>query len=166
MQTRSIATLTHDNEQEYRKNSQRMLTRSQARELQQNLENRKRKKEVWFKDYIQKTLNAINYIDDEYFNEEDNIIEKTRIVDEMFYNINKYLKDFMEESIGFKKWQRFANAIVDKCVQFISEIYSSIHNNGIRSLDFTKEETDYFRQVIKNLKKTKRKYEKILQRVD
>jgi len=142
------------------------MTRSQARELQQNLENRIRKKEVWFKDYIQKTLNAINYVDDEYFNKEDNIIEKTRIVDEMFYNINKYLKDFMEESIGFKKWQRFASAIVDKSVQFISEIYSSIHNNGIRSLDFTKEETDYFREVIKNLKKTKRKYEKILQRVD
>jgi len=156
MQTRSIAHLTLGISQEVKTNTlHRMVTRSkkQSLELQKNKE-----KEEWFTAYVKKLLNAINNVNDEYYNQSDNIVEKTRIIDEMYYNIDKYLGELIEENP--QKWTRFAVALVDKAVELIQEIHYVLHNKGSnRVTEFTRQEKAYLRQVMKQLEKIKNRYQ-------
>lgn len=136
----------------------RMVTRSQTQALHMKIS---KEKEAWFQAYAKKLMNGIKNVDDEYYNESDNIIEKTRIIDELYYNIDKYFDEFMEENP--QKWIRFVVAIVDKADELVKEIYYKLHNKGDdRVMEFTRQEKAYLRQVINELKKIKNKYQLLI----
>jgi transcription initiation factor TFIIIB Brf1 subunit/transcription initiation factor TFIIB len=67
------------------------------------------------------------------------------------------LGELIEEN---PKWRRFAVALVDKADELVEEIHYILNNKGYdRVMDFTRQEKTYLRQVIKQLKKIKNRYQ-------
>jgi hypothetical protein len=131
----------------------RIVTRSQTREHYEQSINKIKMlhdKEAWFRLYVKKTLQMVNDVKNNYTNEKDIIWERTRLVDELYYNIDNYIGELLVNDPY--NWKLFARVVIGNANALIDQI-TNIKNDEY--LVFTHEEYKYLRQVIKQIKKTK-----------
>jgi hypothetical protein len=135
---------------------ERVVTRSQTREKRSlaslSNDNEKEAKRKWFVAYVKKSLDFLVQTDKENLTKEEKILEKVRIVDELFYNVKMYVADIAE---FFK--DRLLPVMIRKSKDLAWEMYERLHNlhDKKNPLYFTKKEERYLRNVIKNLKSTR-----------
>jgi hypothetical protein len=131
----------------------RIVTRSQTREhYEPNINKIKmlHDKEAWFRLYVKKTLQMVNDVKNNYTNEKDIILERTRLVDELYYNIDNYIGELL---VNYPhNWKLFARVVIGNANALIDQI-TNIKNDEY--IVFTREEYKYLRQVTKQIKKTK-----------
>jgi len=136
---------------------ERVVTRSITSENRRwNMERKDNEaKRKWFVANIKKGLDSIVETNRKNLTKEEKVIEKVRIVDEMYYNMKTYIADIAEFSYDLRT--RLIPVMIEKAGDLIWEIYERLHNlnNKLYPVYFTKEEKYYLLSVMKELKNTK-----------
>jgi hypothetical protein len=137
---------------------ERVVTRSitsENKRLNMELKDNEAKR-MWFFANITKCLDSVVQISRKNLSKEEKLIEKVRIVDEMFYNVKTYIADIVEFSYDLRS--RLIPAMINKAEDLIWEIYDRVYNlnDKLYPLYFTKEEKCYLLNVMKQLKITSR----------
>jgi len=135
----------------------RVVTRSMTRENQLINEVRVRgneAKKIWFYAYIKKCQASIAQTQSKNLTKEEKMLEKVRIIDEMFYNTTMYIGDIIELSDQIRN--RLVPVMIHKALDLRWEIYERVYDsdkNWWEPYRFTKKDRCYLENVMKNLKK-------------
>jgi len=122
----------------------------------------------WLTFYVTRTLER--YRETDHFHMKKKIIERSRLFDEMYYNIGVVFYPAMKPSLVktqskklVNQWKRFIHVICDKVDDLTFEIYYEMYDiDEDDSCHFSREERAYLDMVIDNMKKIKKQLEDFL----